>query len=184
MSVVLAYNWWLLALRGAFAIIFGILTFFNPMISLLVLVLFFGAFALIDGIFAIIAGATATKGTRRWGWLIAGGVLGILIGIGTFFLPLATAFGLTLVVAIWAIVIGVTQIIAAIELRKEIEGEIWLILGGIFSLIFGIFALINPLSGALAIIFVIGIYAIIYGILMLLTALRLRGFRNHNEQTV
>ena len=183
MSVVLAYNWWLLALRGVIAIIFGILTLFNPVISLVVLVFFFGGFALIDGIFAIIAGATAPKGARRWGWLIAGGVLGILIGIGTFFLPLATAFGLTLVVAIWAIVIGITQIIAAIELRKEIEGEIWLILGGILSLIFGIFAIINPLSGALAITFVIGIYAIIYGILMLITAFRLRGFRSQKEQT-
>lgn len=179
--VVLARNWWLLALRGAAAIIFGLLTIFFPATSLTILILFFGAFAFADGIFAIFAGATASPGNRRWGWLIAGGILGVLIGISTFFLPQATAFWLTIWIAIWAIFVGITQIVSAIRLRKEIEGEFWLILGGALLVLFGLYAFINPLAGALSITFVIGFFALVYGITMLVVAFRLRG--RHARQT-
>jgi uncharacterized membrane protein HdeD (DUF308 family) len=173
--VVLARNWWLLALRGLVAVIFGVMTLFNPAASLAVLVLFFGAYAMVDGIFAIVAGATAPSGSRRWGWLIAGGVLGILVGIATLFMPQVTAFVLTVWIAVWAIFVGIAQIASAIRLRKEIEGEFWLILGGAVAVLFGIWALISPLAGAFAITFGIGFFAIVYGVTMLAVAFRLRG---------
>lgn len=175
--IVLARNWWLLALRGLLAVIFGVLTLINPAASLAVLVLFFGAYALIDGIFAIIAGATASENDKRWGWLIAGGVLGILVGIGTLFWPQATAFALTIWIAVWAIFVGIAQVASAIRLRKEIEGEFWLILGGAIAVLFGILALASPLAGAVAITLTIGLFAIIYGVTMLIVAFRLRGLR-------
>ena len=177
MAVVLARNWWLLGLRGLLAVIFGLLTIFNPWSSLQILILFFGAFALVDGIFAIIAGATAPKGNKRWGWLIGGGILGIFIGLLTLFAPLAAAFGLVFVIAFWAIAIGATQIFTAIRLRKEIEGEFWMILGGAVSILFGILAFLSPLAGALAVTFGIGIYALVFGVMLLISALRLRKWR-------
>ena len=175
--VVLAKNWWLMALRGLVAVIFGVLTIVNPPASLAVLVLFFGAYAMVDGIFAIIAGASAPSGSRRWGWLIAGGILGILVGIATLFMPQVTAFVLTIWIAVWAILVGIAQIASAIRLRKEIEGEFWLILGGAVAVLFGIWALISPLAGAFAITFGIGFFAIIYGVTMIVVAFRLRGLR-------
>jgi len=181
MAVTLARNWWLLALRGVIAIIFGLLTFVYPASSMAVLILFFGAYALVDGIFAIIAGATAPTGSKRWGWLIAGGILGVIIGICTFILPQMTAFVLTIWIAVWAIVVGITQIISAVRLRKEIEGEFWLILGGALAVLFGIFAVLSPLGGAFAITFAIGIFALAYGIMMLTVAFRLRGW--HQRRT-
>lgn len=176
MELLLGRNWWLLALRGILAIIFGLIILFAPDTSLLVLVLFFGGFALADGIFSIIAGAYAPKEFKRWWWLIIGGILSILLGIVSFFYPLATAFGILIWLAAWAIVIGVTQIISAIRLRKEIEGEVWLILGGILSVLFGIFAFVYPWAGILAVTLTIGIYAIAFGIIMLIAAFRVRKF--------
>ena len=175
--VVLAKNWWLMALRGLVAVIFGVLTIVNPAASLAVLVLFFGAYAMVDGIFAIIAGASAPSGSRRWGWLIAGGILGILVGIATLFMPQVTAFVLTIWIAVWAILVGIAQIASAIRLRKEIEGEFWLILGGAVAVLFGIWSLISPLAGAFAVTFGIGFFAIIYGVTMIVVAFRLRGLR-------
>lgn len=177
MAVVLARNWWLLALRGAAAVIFGLVAPFYPLTTLAVLVLFFGAYVLVDGIFAIVAGATAPKGSSRWGWLVAGGVLGVLVGILTFLLPQASAFALTIWIAVWALLVGAAQIVSAIRLRKEIKGEFWLILGGALLVLFGIFALLSPLAGALAITYVIGFFALLYGITMLLIAFRLRGWQ-------
>lgn len=177
MAVVLARNWWLLALRGAAAVVFGLLTLFNPLASLAVLVIFFGAFALADGIFAVAAGATAPAGNRRWGWLIAGGIVSALIGILALVAPQTTTLALTFYIAAWAVIVGITQIIAAIRLRKEIAGEFWLILGGALSVLFGLFAFINPLGGALTITFIIGFYALIFGVSMLILAFRLRSWR-------
>ena len=181
MAATLARNWGWLALRGVAAIIFGILTLINPAVSLSVLILFFAAYALVDGIFAIVAGATAPSGNQRWGWLIIGGILGVLIGISAFFLPIITAFVLTIWIAVWAIIVGIVQIVSAIRLRKEIEGEFFLILVGAIAILFGIFALISPLAGAMAITWGIGLFALIYGISMLILAFRLRSW--HKSQT-
>lgn len=178
MTAMLARNWWLLAIRGVAAILFGIGAFLWPGLTLAVLVLMFGAYALVDGIFAIIAGISARKEQERWWMMILVGVAGIITGILTFMWPHITAFVLLYFIAIWAIVSGVFEIAAAIRLRKEIEGEWLLALAGIASVIFGVLLVILPGAGALAVVWMIGSYALIFGILMLVLAFRLRGWRD------
>lgn len=175
----LARNWWLLALRGACAILFGILTFIWPAISLLTLVLFYGAFMLADGILAVAAAIKGDKAAPR-GWLIVLGILSIIAGVLTFVWPGITALVLLFMIAAWSIAIGVMQIVGAIKLRKEIDNEWLLIAGGVLSVIFGVILLIAPGAGALALIVVIGAYAIIYGAIMIAFAWRLK---NHSHAT-
>ena len=122
----LCKNWWLLLLRGIAAIVFGILTFAWPGITLLTLVLFYGAFALVDGVLAIAAAIMGGAPAPRW-WLALIGVLGIAVGVLTFAWPGVTALVLLLFIAGWAIATGVFQIIGAIKLRKEIDNE-WLLI--------------------------------------------------------
>jgi uncharacterized membrane protein HdeD (DUF308 family) len=172
----LAKNWWLILLRGICAIIFGVLTFVWPGVTLLTLVLLYGAFALVDGVLAIIAAITGGAPAPRW-WLAIVGLLGIAAGVVTFAWPLVTGLVLLLIIAFWAIAIGIMQIIGAIRLRKEIEGEWLLIAGGVLSVLFGLVMVARPATGALALILVIGVYAILYGIIMVTFALRLR---HHN----
>lgn len=169
----LAENWWLLLLRGLCAILFGVLTFVWPGLTLVTLVLFYGAFALVDGVLAIIAAIKGGDPAPRW-WLAILGVFGIAAGVLTFLWPGLTALVLLFFIAGWAIAVGVMQIIGAIKLRHEIEGEWLLIAGGVLSIIFGLVMLAMPGAGALALIFVIGAYAIVYGVLLVSFSLRLR----------
>jgi uncharacterized membrane protein HdeD (DUF308 family) len=174
----LARYWWVLAIRGVAAILFGIAAFVWPGITLTVLVLLFGAYALVDGIFAVVAGISVRKEQERWWLMVLEGVVGIIIGVLTFLYPSITALVLLYFIAAWAIVTGAFEIAAAIRLRREIEGEWLLALAGIASLIFGVLLVIQPGAGALALIWLIGAYAIVFGILMLVLAFRLRGLRD------
>jgi uncharacterized membrane protein HdeD (DUF308 family) len=169
----LAKNWWVFLLRGVFAILFGALTFVWPEVTLVTLVLFYGAFALADGVLAVIAAMTGGATESRW-WLAIVGIAGIAAGVLTFLWPGITALVLLLFIAGWAIATGAMQIVGAIKLRKEIDNEWLLIAGGVLSVIVGLVLLGQPGTGALALIFVIGIYAILYGILQVSFALRLR----------
>jgi uncharacterized membrane protein HdeD (DUF308 family) len=169
----LAKNWWLVLLRGVAAIIFGVLAFVWPGVTLLTLVLFYGAFALVDGVLAVIAAVTGGAPAPRW-WLAIVGLCGIAAGLLTFLWPGITALVLLIFIAAWAIAIGIFEIIGAIRLRKEIDNEWWLIAGGVLSVLFGLAMLVWPGAGALALIFVIGAYAIVYGIILASFALRLR----------
>jgi uncharacterized membrane protein HdeD (DUF308 family) len=169
----LAKNWWLLLLRGIAAIIFGMLAFAWPGVTLLTLILFYGAFALVDGVLAIIAAITGGAPGPRW-WLAIVGLLGIAAGLLTFLMPGLSALVLLFFIAGWAIATGVFQIIGAIQLRKEIDNEWLLILGGIISVLFGIGVMLAPGAGAVALIWVIGTYAIIMGVLFVALALRLK----------
>src|SRR3954452_20546618 len=169
----LAKNWWLLLLRGVAAIIFGLLTFVWPGLTLLTLILFYGAFALIDGVLAIIAAITGGAPAPRW-WLVFVGLLGIAAGRLTFLMPGLSALVLLFFIAGWAIATGVFQIIGAIQLRKEIDNEGLLILGGVLSVLFGIGIMLAPGAGALALVWVIGIYAVIIGVLLVALAFRLK----------
>jgi len=175
MIATLSRNWWVLAIRGVAAILFGIGAFVWPGITLAVLVLLFGAYALVDGIFAVIAGISVRKEQERWWMMLLSGLAGIVIGIVTFLSPGITALVLLYFIAAWSIVTGAFEIAAAIRLRKEIEGEWLLALAGLASLIFGILLVVLPGPGALALIWLIGVYALLYGILMLALAFRLRG---------
>ena len=175
----LADRWWLLLLRGIAAILFGILAFIWPGLTLVTLVLMFGAFALVDG--AIVLGAAfsgAAKPVPTW-WLVLVGLLGIAAGIITFLWPGMSAILLILFIGAWAVAHGIFEIIGAIQLRKEIENEWMLILGGIISVIFGIIVLIAPGAGALALVWWIAIYSIVFGVMFVAFSLRLRRHQHH-----
>jgi len=170
----MASHWWMLALRGVAAIVFGVLALLWPGVTLFTLVILYGAFAFVDGVLAI--GEAVVGGTNksaRW-WLAVVGVAGIAAGIITLIWPGSVALILLLFIAAWAIVTGVFQIIGAIRLRKEIDNEWLLILSGVLSVIFGIILLTQPAAGALAIIWVIAFYAILYGAILLALAFKLK----------
>jgi uncharacterized membrane protein HdeD (DUF308 family) len=167
----LAQHWWVLLLRGLAAIVFGLLTYANPGISIAVLVLFWGAYALVDGIFEVIAGVRA-----KWGSLILLGILGIVAGVVTFMWPGITALVLLYIIAFWAIVAGVMQIAAAIRLRKEIQGEWAWILSGTCFVILGAMLIARPGTGAVSLVWLIASFAIAWGILLVILSFRLKGF--------
>jgi len=167
----LARNWWALALRGLVAVLFGLLTLFLPGITLVTLVLLFGAYALVDGIFNVIAFFRVAS--HHWALLIEG-LLGIIAGILTFSWPAITAIVLLYVIALWAIFTGVFEVIAGIRLRKVITNEWLLLLVGVLSFLFGVLILFAPGVGALAIVLWIGAYAFIFGVFLLALAFRLR----------
>ena len=169
----LARNWWLILLRGICAVLFGVLTFIWPGVTLLTLVLLYGAYALVDGVLAIWAAMVVGKTDARW-WLLIVGLLGIAVGLVTLLMPGVTALILLLFIAAWAIAIGVMQIIGAVRLRKEIDNEWMLIASGVLSVLFGVILVVQPQAGALGLLFVIGIYAVIYGVMLISLALRLR----------
>jgi uncharacterized membrane protein HdeD (DUF308 family) len=169
----LAKNWWLEVLRGVAAIIFGILAFVWPGLTLLTLVLFWGAYALVDGVLAIVAAIKGGNPMPRW-WLAIVGLAGIVAGVLTFLVPGITALVLLIFIAVWAIVLGVMEIYGAIRLRKEIEGEWLLILNGALSVLFGLILLWRPGVGALAVVWIIGAYAIILGVIYVAFGLKLR----------
>jgi uncharacterized membrane protein HdeD (DUF308 family) len=172
MLQLLARHWWALALRGVVAVLFGLLTFLVPGITLVFLVLLFGAYVLLDGILNILWARRATG--HRWP-LILEGILGIIAGIVTFIWPGITAIVLLYLIAFWAIFTGVLEIVAGIRLRKHIANEWLLIFVGVLSLLFGLLILISPGAGALAILFWIGAYALLFGIMLVILAFRLRG---------
>jgi uncharacterized membrane protein HdeD (DUF308 family) len=168
----LVRNWWALALRGLVAVLFGLLTFLLPGITLITLVLLFGAYALVDGIFNVIAFFRVAS--HHWALLIEG-VIGIVAGILTFAWPAITAIVLLYLIAFWAIFTGVFEIIAGIRLRNAMTNEWLLLVMGVLSLLFGVLILFAPGVGALAIVLWIGAYALVFGIFMLALAFRLRG---------
>jgi len=170
----LARNWWTLALRGILAILFGLAALFLPGITLTALVFFFAAFALGGGILLAIAGFKDHL-TNIHGWLLLiEGAIGVAVGVMAFIWPTITALILLYLIAAWAIFTGIFEIIVASHLRQEIENEWLLIASGIASLVFGILLIIWPVAGALAILWMIAAYAIVFGVLMLLLALKLR----------
>jgi len=178
MEATLTRSWWILAIRGIAAILFGIAAFVWPSITLAALVLLFGAYALVDGIFAVSAGISVRKEQERWWMMILEGLAGIVLGVLTFLWPGITALVLLYFIAAWSILTGAFEIAAAIRLRKEIEGEWLLGLAGLASVIFGVLLVVLPGPGALALIWLIGSYAIVFGVLLLALAFRLRGWQN------
>ncbi len=171
----LARNWWTLVLRGLIAIIFGILALVQPGMTLGVLVLLIGLWALFDGILALISSIGAAQSGEPWWPLVLAGLLSVAVGLLVLRWPGITALVLLFIIAYWAILTGILQIAAAIRLRHEVQGDFWFLLGGIASVVFGILVIGNPGSGALAIIWLIGLYALILGIALMLAGFRLKG---------
>ncbi len=182
MALSLARNWWALALRGAAAIVFGIIALFWPPAAVAALVAVFGAYALVDGILNLVAAVRAGRSGQRWGALVFEGIVSVLVGILTLFFPAVTALALVLFVAAWSLVTGVAEVVAAIKLRKVIEGEWLLALSGILSVAFGVLLFISPLFGAIAIAIWIGAYSVVFGALLVGLALRLRSWASRQQQ--
>ena len=172
----LAKNWWLVLLRGIVAVLFGLLAFAMPGLTLVALVILYGAYALADGIFALAAAVGGREILPRW-WLAIVGLFGVAAGLATFFWPGVTALVLILLIGTWTVAHGVMEIIGAIQLRKEIDNEWLLILSGLLSVLFGIFVLAQPGAGAVALVWLIATYAVAFGILMIALSLRLKNYR-------
>lgn len=164
-------NWWMIALRGVAAILLGILIILDPGI----VITFIGVFALVDGVFGTVQ-AFGQRGTRNFIPMLLEGLLGILIGVLVLLRPFAAALSISLLFALWTIGTGVIEIVLAIRLRKEIEGEIWLGLGGLVSVILGVVALFSPLLTFIVITWLAAGYAIMFGVVLILLAFRVRGY--------
>ena len=176
MATILHRTWWVLLLRGLAAIAFGILTWVLPGISLGALVLLFGAYSMADGVLGVWTAIAGRKEHESWWVLLLGGLLGIGVGVLTFFAPGITALVLLFYIAIWAIATGALGIVAAIRLRTEIKGEWWLILSGLASVVFGVLLMARPGVGALTVLWLIAGYAIVFGVLLVMLAFKARKF--------
>jgi uncharacterized membrane protein HdeD (DUF308 family) len=176
-------KWWLFALRGFAAIVFGILAIIWPGPAVEVLVLLFGAFALVNGLATVVLSATGLSG-GQWAWFLVEGLAGMAAGVVTLLWPGITALVLLYLIAAWAIVTGILEIVAAIELRRVIPHEWLLILSGIASTLFGVLIAIFPGAGALSVIWLIGAYAVAFGVLSIAFGLEIRSLRNHAREAV
>ncbi len=167
-------SWWVLLLRGIFAIIFGLLALFSPGLVLETLLLFFGILAIVSGVFFVID-ALIVSGNRIL--RIIEGILWVIIGILLLAQPISSLEIIMFIIAFWAIVIGIFQIIFSIKLRKVIKNEWMGILNGLFSFLFGILIIVNELAGAIAIIFVFGIFTLLFGITSISLSFRIKGLK-------
>jgi uncharacterized membrane protein HdeD (DUF308 family) len=179
MREMLSHNWWAFALRGIAALILGVLAFVVPGPTLVALIAVFAAYAIIDGILAIVAGAASPRGPR-W-WIIVGGIAGIAVGLFTIYSPGTTAIALVIFIGVWSIITGVAEIVAAYTLRRVIDGELLIALSGVISVVFGVFLVVSPGTGVLAVLWLIGFYAIFAGVMYLAVAMRLRSLANRTS---
>ena len=177
-------HWWVIALRGLLAVIFGLLALIWPEITVQVLVIIFGAYAVVDGLFTAIAAVRGRERCPGWGVMLLGGVLGIIVGVLTFIWPQITAVVLLTFIAIYGIVTGIIEIVNAIQLRKQLEGEWMLGLSGLLSVIFGVLLIVWPASGLVAVTWLIGAYALILGVMLIGLGFRLRGLYQTAQQAI
>jgi uncharacterized membrane protein HdeD (DUF308 family) len=179
MFALLSRYWWVLVVRGLLAIALAIFAFVWPQQTIAALVLVFGAIALVDGTFAVVASIGGHSLTPHWWVLLLQGLLGIGVGVLTLFNPAITAVALLIYIAVWAIGMGVLQVIAAVRLRHDISGEWWLALGGVAGVAFGILLMRNPAGGALAVLWLIGTYALIWGVMLMVGGFDVRRLHKH-----
>jgi uncharacterized membrane protein HdeD (DUF308 family) len=177
MSALLAQNWWAVALRGVFAVVFALIAFFSPGATLLSLALFFSAYMLVDGVFGIVSGVRAASNHQRWGLLVLEGILNILVGVIAFMMPGLTVLFFVTMMAVWSLITGVLMIVAAFKLNPT-YGRGWLIFSGIVSVLFGVALLIAPLVGAVVLTWWLGAYALVFGVSLLVLAFKLKGRRD------
>jgi len=180
MTTAFVLNWWAIALRGGAAVLFGLFALLRPGVALGALVFVFGVYALLDGVFAVIAGIRAAEHHERWWPALLEAVLGVGAAAAAFLVPGATVVGLLYVVAAWALISGGLKLAGAVHLGRHVPGAWWLAVAGLVSLIFGGLLLVAPGAGVLALVWWIGVYALVRGTVLLTLALRLR--RHHQHQ--
>ena len=176
MNDMLANNWWAVALRGIVAILFGIAAFAMPFVTMLSLVVVFAAFSFVDGVFGIIMSVRGARKGERWIWLLLSGVLGIVASAVAVLWPGITVLAFVILVAAWALVSGTFMLISAFRLKID-HGRVWLVIGGIASIVFGILLVISPFIGALVLTFWTGAHALVLGATLLVLAYKLRSQR-------
>jgi len=177
---VMTRNWWTLIVRGILAILFGILVLLQPGIALTSLILLWGAYAIIDGVMGVFVAIRHRSDYPQWWVTLLEGIVGILAGVAAIIWPGLTALVMLFLIAGWAIMTGILEIIAAIQLRKEIEGEFWLGLGGLLSVIFGVLLILFPGAGILTLLGLVGIYSIVFGAFLIMLGF---GVRSMTTQT-
>lgn len=181
----LAERWWTLVVRGIAAILFGVLALFVPGSSLFALVLLWGAYALVEGAFNLALAFRRAGSGRTWGWFVLEGLLSVGAGVLTFLWPAITAMILVTIIGLWGVFTGVVEIVAAIRLRRVIENEWLLVTSGVLSLAFGVLLFVFPGPGALALVWLIGAYALVFGGLLVALGLRLKSrWRGPRERHV
>jgi uncharacterized membrane protein HdeD (DUF308 family) len=171
----IARQWWALAIRGVIAILLGIVALLMPVAAVAAVAVVFGVFMLLDGIFAVIAGWQTRNTVRHWWALLLEGLTGIVAGLLTVAFPIFAALVLIYFISAWALITGLMEIIAAIRLREQIEGEWRLALSGALSVLFAILLAVWPESGAIAIGWLLGAYAVLFGAVLLALAFHLKG---------
>ncbi|KTF16263.1 HdeD family acid-resistance protein [Pseudoalteromonas sp. H105] len=170
----LSKNWSLLFVRGFIAVIFGVITWFAPEVSLKIMLLFFSGYFLFDGILRVWVAWNSKQQNPYWHWLLFAGGLSIIAGLVSLFAPNVTAILLLYYVAAWAIAIGAVEIIIAIRLKAEIAGEWFLIITGAISVFFGVYLVFNPSAGIHALLWLVATYAVIFGSLIMGFSLKLK----------
>jgi uncharacterized membrane protein HdeD (DUF308 family) len=174
-----ARTWWVYLIRGVCAVLFGLLAIIWPSITLYVLIIVFGVYAIVNGIFELFSSG---RGGAR-GLMVFAGLFSILVGLLALLWPGMTALTLLFMIAIWAVVVGIVELVAAILLRRAVRGEWTFIVSGVLAILFGILLFLWPAAGALAAAWLIGVMAILYGISLLALAFRLRGVGFHGPET-
>jgi len=170
----LARGWWLVVLRGVIAILLGLVALLWPGLTWLALVLAFGIYAVTDGVLSVLAGIRRSQNEPRWWVFVLEGLISMIAGVIALLRPGLTGLVLVALIAAWAVVTGVLEIVAALRLRREITNEWWLALGGAASIVFGILLVLQPAAGGVALIWILGAYAIIFGVFFVFLGLRLR----------
>ncbi len=183
MSGLLARNWWAVALRGAVAVLFGLIALFMPIATLATLVILFAAYLLVDGVLAIVSAVKAARRHERWIWFVLEGVADIVAGGAAFFVPGAALFAFIVLAAAWGVVSGVLMLMAAFRLHGG-HGRAWLIVGGLASLVWGVLLALFPITGLIVLTWWLGAYAVVFGLSLLALGFTLRGRRTETAGRV
>ena len=178
----LTERWWLLVVRGVAAILFGVLALAAPAIGAVALIVFWGVYAIANGVLELLFAASAGRAGMRFGWYLLEGIVSIAAGVLAFVYPAMTGLVLLYIIASWAIITGAIEIGAAIELRRIVQHEWLLALAGVMSIAFGVVLFVSPIAGALAVVWLIAAYATVFGGLLIALGIRLYQLRREGEK--
>ena len=173
MVAMLARNWWAIGIRGAVAILFGLVALFLPGATMLSLVLLFAAYIFVDGVFGIVSAVRAARAHERWSLLVLEGLVDIAVAAVAVLWPGITVVAFVFLVAFWAILTGVLELAAAFRL-EFIDGRGWLIFGGVVSVLYGALLIVAPMVGAVVLTWWLGAYALVFGVSLVVLAFKLR----------